>query len=190
MTIRRAVSLLRKKSGLDQAAFAEQAGTTIETVSRWENGRRAPNSETLLQLASIAALKGQPELSAVFESKWKDRIASRRKHLPSAGTQRRLSVDDLKYIAAVARNVHDDLENTLRRVWREIPKAEDLYPWLIASLQSNALHYLGRVLEEVELHIDEPYGLTRAEEDKKLLLRRATSTYGLQATPRPKDGGR
>ena len=97
---------------------------------------------------------------------------------------------EIHFVGSMARNVHDDLENTLRRVWREIPKAEDLYPWLIASLQSNALHYLGRVLEEVELHIDEPYGLTRAEEDKKLLLRRATSTYGLQATPRPKDGGR
>ena len=186
----KAIEALRSKLGDSQSAFARRLGTTVTTISRYENGHIQPSEEALLKLAAIAESTGETHLRDTFESQRRAGIVARVESLPSPGTQRRVSLDDLKYIAAVARRVHDDLEQTLFRVWKDIPDAEDRYPWLIASLQSNALHYLGRQLEEVELHIDEPYGLTRAEEDEKLLRRGPSSTYGLQGRPRPKDGGR
>ena len=97
VTIPEAVSTLRKRADLDQPALAALAQTTVETISRWERGHRAPSPEALKKLAAIAESKGQPELGDVFESKWKARIAGRIKNLPSSGTQRRVSVEDLKY---------------------------------------------------------------------------------------------
>lgn len=179
VTISKAVMLLRKKSALSQAAFAELTGTSVETISRWENGHRSPNIETMKKLAALAESNNQPELRDVFESKWKKRIANRVRNLPSKGTQRRVSLDDLKFNAAVARYLAEDLENTLRRIGREFPDAENRYQWLVMSLR-NAIHYLGRLHEETEMHIDENYGFDRAEEDKRLLRRPSKSTYGLQ----------
>ncbi|HEV3330550.1 MAG TPA: helix-turn-helix domain-containing protein [Bryobacteraceae bacterium] len=185
MIIRRAVSLLRKKAGLDQAEFAKLTGTTVETVSRWENGHRAPNIDTLKKLGAVAEAKGHPELRDVFESKWKKRIADRIGNLPSKGTQRRLSLEDLKYNAAISRYLDDDLSKILSRFRKQIPTADEDYPWLTWGLQ-NALFLLGRQLEEIELHIDQPYGHERTEEDEKLLRRQPKSTYGIQGLNKKK----
>jgi hypothetical protein len=125
-------------------------------------------------------------LRGFFESQRKAGIVARVESLPSAGTQRRVSLEDLKFSAAVSRYLDEELGNTLSRVKKEVPDAEERYPWLTASLQ-NALFYLGRQLEETELHIAEPWSFDRAEKDKKLLLRQPKSTYGLQAaTPKKK----
>jgi transcriptional regulator with XRE-family HTH domain len=188
VTIRKAVKLLRTKASLDQAALAALAETTVETVSRWENGRRAPSSEALQQLASIAGEKGQPELRAVFESKRKDRIDSRRKRLPSAGTQRRISVEDLKFNAAVARYLDGELGKALILVKKELEQAKERSRLeLLEANLKNALVYVGFQLDETELHIAEPYGSARMEEDQKLLRRPPKSMpYGLQAAP-PKE---
>jgi transcriptional regulator with XRE-family HTH domain len=183
--IRRAVWLLRKRVGLGQAELAKLTETTIETVSRWENGHRNPNIDTLKKLAAIAEAKGHPELRDVFESKWKKRIADRVGNLPSKGTQRRLSLQDLKYNAAISRYLDDELSNILSRFRKQIPRADEDYPWLTWGLQ-NALFYLGRQLEEIELHIDQLYDFGRAEEDKRLLLRQPKSNYRLQAPTKKK----
>jgi transcriptional regulator with XRE-family HTH domain len=185
----KAIEALRSKLGDSQYVFAKRLGTTVTTISRYENGHIEPSEEVLLKLAALAESAGEAHLRDTFESQRRAGIVARVESLPSPGTQRRVSLDDLKYIAAVARNVHDDLENTLARIWKEIPNAEDRYPWLTASLQSNALPYLGRVLEETELQIDEPYGPTRQDEDKRLLRRGPSSTYGLQA-PQPTKKGK
>lgn len=44
---------LRKEKGLSQEALAEQIGTTRQAVSKWENDQGFPETEKLLQLATI-----------------------------------------------------------------------------------------------------------------------------------------
>lgn len=44
---------LRKEKGLSQEALAEQIGTTRQAVSKWENDQGFPETERLLQLATI-----------------------------------------------------------------------------------------------------------------------------------------
>lgn len=48
---------LRKSSGLSQAELAEKLGVTNKAVSKWENGRAKPSTDTLRKLA---VLFGQP----------------------------------------------------------------------------------------------------------------------------------
>jgi len=96
MAVARAISALRKKAGISQRELAEKLGTATETVSRWETGRREPNNQTLKQLADIAESEGLDSLRALFERQRRSGIAARIKNLPSAGTQRRVSVDDLE----------------------------------------------------------------------------------------------
>lgn len=47
------VGLIRKKTGLSQARFAELLGVSVRTLQDWEQGRRAPSgaARTLLMIA-------------------------------------------------------------------------------------------------------------------------------------------
>lgn len=44
---------LRLKKGLTQTELGERVGVKQNTFTNWENGKREPNFETLLKLASI-----------------------------------------------------------------------------------------------------------------------------------------
>lgn len=44
---------LRLKKGLTQTELGEKVGVKQNTFTNWENGKREPNFETLLKLASI-----------------------------------------------------------------------------------------------------------------------------------------
>ena len=44
---------LRKNACLTQAAVAFQLGVTNKAVSKWENGKSKPNTETLNKLADL-----------------------------------------------------------------------------------------------------------------------------------------
>jgi len=123
VTIPKAVLVLRKKTGLDQVTFAALAETTPETVSRWERGHRAPNPEALSKLAAIAQSNKQTRLAKIFESKLKARIATRIRNLPSKRTQRRISLEDLKFNAAVARDLIKALRAMVERVEKDFPTA-------------------------------------------------------------------
>jgi transcriptional regulator with XRE-family HTH domain len=105
----KAIKALRGKLGLSQAAFAEELGTTITTVSRYENGRIEPSEEALRKLADLAASTGLVDLRDFFENQRKVGILARVEKLPSPGTQRRVSVDELSSWYAHIGFLHDDL---------------------------------------------------------------------------------
>lgn len=44
---------LRKKAGLSQTQLADQLGVTNKAVSKWENGKAKPGTETIRKLASL-----------------------------------------------------------------------------------------------------------------------------------------
>ena len=47
------LSLLRKKYDMSQSELAEKLGVTQQTISKYENGSREPDTETLKLLSSI-----------------------------------------------------------------------------------------------------------------------------------------
>lgn len=63
--------------GLTQAAFAEVAGTTQATVSRWENGEFEPNRDDLERIRSAARERQLAwDDSLFFEAPEPERAAS------------------------------------------------------------------------------------------------------------------
>ncbi|MBI2312298.1 MAG: helix-turn-helix domain-containing protein [Betaproteobacteria bacterium] len=48
------VAVIREKTGLSQARFAQALGVSVRTLQDWEQGRRAPSgaARTLLMLAA------------------------------------------------------------------------------------------------------------------------------------------
>jgi putative transcriptional regulator len=49
----RSIAVIREKTGLSQARFAELLGVSVRTLQEWEQGRRAPSgaARTLLLIA-------------------------------------------------------------------------------------------------------------------------------------------
>jgi transcriptional regulator with XRE-family HTH domain len=112
----KAIAALREKLGMSQQEFARELDVTVTSVSRYENGRE-PSREVLKKLAARAeAIAGADHLQDLFESKWRASVVNSIEKLPSAGTQRRVPLEDLKDWSAVQRlictrlsNVADDL---------------------------------------------------------------------------------
>jgi transcriptional regulator with XRE-family HTH domain len=95
MSTKEAIATLRAKMGLKQPELAARIGVTITSISRYENGRK-PNRQVLKKLAAVAEDAKLNDLRDIFAAKWKASIAARLKRLPSAGTERGVSLDDLK----------------------------------------------------------------------------------------------
>jgi transcriptional regulator with XRE-family HTH domain len=166
VTIPKAIYSLRKKAGFEQPDLAKILETTVETVSRWENGHQRPTIKTLKKLAAIAGTKGLPELYDVFDKQWKARVAGAVKKLPSAGSPRRVPLLDLKYWSAY-------LYDTAEKIQALPPtmSAADLREHLRHAAQAMLI-----VRDEIEIPIAEPPSLTRGDEDAKLLRQpRSTS---------------
>lgn len=51
-----ALSLARRRAGLDQRQVAEELGATQTTISHWETGRRTPDIVTAELLAGLYGL--------------------------------------------------------------------------------------------------------------------------------------
>lgn len=47
------VAAIRKRTGLSQAAFAQQIGVSIGTLRNWDQGRRCPNGPARVLLALL-----------------------------------------------------------------------------------------------------------------------------------------
>lgn len=65
---------LRLKKGLTQTELGEKVGVKQNTFTNWENGKREPNFETLLKLASIlntttSYLLGESDIQYGYGSK-------------------------------------------------------------------------------------------------------------------------
>lgn len=48
------IAALRKRLGMSQRQFADKLGTTVTTVSRWENGARTPRGLYAIALDRLA----------------------------------------------------------------------------------------------------------------------------------------
>jgi transcriptional regulator with XRE-family HTH domain len=161
--------MLRERIGISQRDLAEKLGTAAETVSRWETGRRTPTRQTLKKLAAIAESARQRRLRDVFESQWKAGILASIENLPSAGTQRRLSLDDLKYWSAY-------LHQTSRTIQRL-----HITDNVAAESLRHAAWVMEHIHDDIEVYIDEPRSSARAQEDEQILKsHRPKSTYGLK----------
>ena len=159
VTIRKAIYSLRKKAGFEQPDLAEILETSVETVSRWENGHQAPTIKALKKLAAIAGTRGLPELYDVFDKQWKARVAGAVKKLPSAGSPRRVPLRDLKYWSAYLYATAKQIENLSPELTRE---------YLLEHLR-HAAWVMHHVRDEIEIPIAEPSSPSRIEEDAKLL---------------------
>ena len=181
MKISEAVALLRQKAGLSQRGLAERLGSATETVCRWETERRRPSNPTLKALSDIAASEGLESLSDCFLRDRKRAIKATVKNLPSAGTQRRVSLRDLKYWSAYLHHTAQSLE----KIGLDDSKFTDrkaAHERLMAALQ-NAAWVMERVHDEIEIPIAEPYSSGRQIEDREILQRhrdRPELTFGLQ----------
>lgn len=101
--------MLREKMGCNQQQFADSLGVTLTSVSRYENGRE-PSNVVLKKLAELAHVAKLDHLGDVFAAKRRAGVVARIENLPSAGTQRRVSVDDLKEWHRIARQTFTVLQ--------------------------------------------------------------------------------
>lgn len=102
MAIKRAIEQLREKMGVSQQELADRVGVTVTSISRYENGRE-PARPVLKKLAEVAGSAKLSQLRKVFEESWQAAIARRIETLPSAGTQRGVSIHDLEHWQRMAR---------------------------------------------------------------------------------------
>jgi transcriptional regulator with XRE-family HTH domain len=154
-----AVRMLRNSLSLSQAAFAEKLKTTVTTISRWENGRMPPSEETLQKLAAAAAESGSADLRDYFDSQRKVSVHGRVGGLPSSGTKRRVSLDDLKYWSA-----------RLRETVRTVEGARSADPAALREHLRNSAWVMEHVSAEIEVLVSEAHS---PEEDRELLKRHA-----------------
>lgn len=52
-----AIKEIRKRLNMSQADLAEKLGTSVPTVSRYENGERCPDLETAARIANALGCK-------------------------------------------------------------------------------------------------------------------------------------
>jgi transcriptional regulator with XRE-family HTH domain len=168
----KAIAMLRHKLGESQAAFAKRLETTVTTISRWENGRIGISEEFLWRLASTAEAAGLEDLQEFFTNQRKVAIVSRVESLPSRGSKRPVSLEDLKYWSAYLLDTRQSIEKILSS---EIDKKD-----LVEILRHTAW-VMEHVREQIEIPIDEKRSAKRIEEDKEILKSR-----GMKETNKPK----
>lgn len=154
----KAIKALRLKLGDSQHAFAKRLQTTITTISRYENGHFEPSEEVLKKLADLAGSAGHAHLRDAFESQRDAAIIARVENLPSAGSQRRIPVGDLKRWEAMPRFAAERLDDC-RQTFIDIAAR---YPLSGTDRQlfENTCRILGAVRRNVLLDLSrqiEPY---------------------------------
>ncbi len=102
LTITRAIAILRQHANLSQRELALRVGSATETISRWETGRSKPTRQSLARLADIADSAGLNDLKDFIERQRAASIVANMKSLTSAGSQRRVALDDLQRWSATA----------------------------------------------------------------------------------------
>jgi transcriptional regulator with XRE-family HTH domain len=121
-----AIATLRKNLGLTQGEFANRLGLTITSISRYENGRR-PTAKVLRKLAEVANDANLKDLAEAFDSIWKNGIAARLSNLPSAGTQRRVSLEDLKRYQAALGIIREQLD-IAQKIYMDLIRKHPIAP--------------------------------------------------------------
>lgn len=136
------ISSLREKMGISQQELADKLGVTVTSISRYENGRE-PDRQVLRRLAEIAREAKLRQLQTAFEEGWRAAIAEKLDNLPSAGTQRRVSVADLEYWQWVAQETVRSIQIALTAMAASPGKD------LLEIMQ----HDQKRVKEQIEVYI-------------------------------------
>ncbi|MGI9070749.1 MAG: helix-turn-helix domain-containing protein [Bryobacteraceae bacterium] len=111
MTTAKAIATLREKMDVSQQAFADVLGVTVTSVSRYENGRE-PSDRVLKKLAALAESKELGYLRDIFAANRRAAIVTRNENLPSAGTQRRVPVQELAVWYGLLKTVMKAIEPT------------------------------------------------------------------------------
>lgn len=104
MTTSEAIVKFRNKLTLSQAELAVALGIGARSVSRYENGRE-PNAEVLDRLSGLARKAELKRFDDLFQAKRRSDIANQIETLPSSGTARRVSFQDLGSWAAKAKEI-------------------------------------------------------------------------------------
>ena len=55
-TIGRRITKYREERGMSRDELAEQMNVTVQTISRWESGKRVPDVITFMKLAQVLAV--------------------------------------------------------------------------------------------------------------------------------------
>jgi transcriptional regulator with XRE-family HTH domain len=160
MTTAKAIANLRAEMKFSQDQLAKRLGVTVTSISRYENGRE-PNRQALKQLATLAESAGLLDLRKLFADRWRTAVARRVERLPSARTQRRLALNDLKYWSAYLRQSASQImePHIFARITDSIAREH----------VRHAAWVMGHVDDEIEAYIDEPWSFARQEEDGHLL---------------------
>lgn len=167
MTTAKAVSELRESMGVTQRDFAEKLGTTIETVSRWENGRREPTREAIEKLATLAHSAGIRHLRNFFLSQEVAGIVSRVKGLKTPGSERHIALKELKYWSAYLHETHAPILKILA-LDATIADRRSAHKLALDYLRA-AAHVMEYVRDRIELYVDEDYSSGRMQEDQEIL---------------------
>lgn len=163
MTTGEAIIKLREKmGGLTQQQLAQSLGVTITSVSRYENGRE-PSRQVLKKLADLAGF-GEPSLRDIFEQKRREDIAARIENLPSGGSQRRVTLEDISQWAAIAEDIANSSTNAivlteqLAQAVKTGIKASQLESQLriIQETIRMSLTYAADLGEDIEVYIAPP----------------------------------
>jgi transcriptional regulator with XRE-family HTH domain len=90
-----AILSLRDKLGMSQKELAHAIAAGARSVSRYEGGYE-PGPKILKRLADLAEARGLDYLREIFAAKMRGDIISRVEKLPSAGSARRVPVQELR----------------------------------------------------------------------------------------------
>jgi len=161
MTTPKAVSAVREGMKLNQREFAEHIGTTVETISRWERGHREPTRQALERLSVVAQEAGLKHLADFFFRSAQATIINRVKGLKSSGSERHISIKELKYWSAYLHQTWRGINDTLAS---RVTTADQLRESL-----RNVAGVMDHIRDKIELYIDEPPSSDRAREDEEIL---------------------
>jgi transcriptional regulator with XRE-family HTH domain len=166
MTTPKAIASLRASMGLTQREFAEKLGTRIETVSRWETGRREPTKDAMERLAVLAHKAGEKHLRTFFVAQEVSGIINRVRGLRSPGSERHIALKELKfwsaYLHETIRTSDEIIENANQPGRKDARK-------VLEAIISNSRFVMDHIRDRIELYIDEQWSPTRQQEDKEIL---------------------
>jgi len=147
-----------------QHELAARLGVTSTSVSRYENGRE-PSRQVLKKLADVAEFAGVVPLRDFFEDKRRREIVARIENLPSGGTQRRVTVEDIAQWAAIAEdiasnnkvayNLTEKLEGELKTGAIKLPQVQSQLGVIRETIRMGLIS-AADLGEDVELYIVPP----------------------------------
>ena len=150
--------MLRSRLGDSQSRFAKKLGTTITTISRYENARIGIAEEMLMKMAELAKVAALTDLKNFFESQRNLAITARVESLPSAGAQRRVSLKDLQRWHGMAAVVEEKVSEAMESYAAIRCRPEDQQKLGATNYLLNAIknNIVGELKKSIELYISTP----------------------------------